>query len=83
MVCRRLGVPRAAYDPFAIERRLTALSKRRGIDFVPAIQALREVSDRGPFHLVPLDAHLNARGHERLAEVLADRLAAELGYPSR
>lgn len=80
VVCRKLGVARAAYDPFAMEERLTALAQRRGIDFLPTIRVFREASERGPFHLIPLDGHLNAAGHELLGELLAERLAAELAH---
>jgi lysophospholipase L1-like esterase len=80
-VCRKLGAPRSAYDPFAMETRLAALAQRRGIDFVPTIQVFREASERGPFHPVPLDAHLNTAGHELLAELLAERVAARLASP--
>src|SRR5262249_4826093 len=81
VVCRRLGLPRDAYDESAMERRLAAMAERRGIDFLAANPAFRASAGRGPFHLVPSDAHLNEAGHALLAEVLADRIAGELAAP--
>lgn len=80
-VCRKLRVSRSAYDPFAMETRLSELAQRRGVDFLPTIRVFREASDRGPFHLLPQDAHLSAAGHALLAEVLAERLAGDLASP--
>jgi len=77
-VCRRLGLPRDAYDASAMERRLAAMAERRGLDFLEANPVFRANAERGPFHFVPEDAHLNPAGHALLAEALADRIAAEV-----
>jgi lysophospholipase L1-like esterase len=82
-VCRNLGVPRSRYDPFAMERRLVALAERRGLEFVPTVQAFRDAAAGGPYHLVPIDAHMNAAGHALLAKLLAERLAGELPAQTR
>jgi lysophospholipase L1-like esterase len=75
-VRERLGVREEAYDPFAIERRLGAVAAEHGIDFVPTVAAFRAVADRGPFHLLPTDPHLNPAGHALLAELLRDAIVA-------
>jgi lysophospholipase L1-like esterase len=77
-VCRSLRVDREEYDPFAIEKRMAALAQRTNIDFLATIEPFRDVPDRGPFHGMPTDPHLNEAGHQLLAEILADRLAAEI-----
>jgi lysophospholipase L1-like esterase len=79
MVCQRLHVPRTAYDPFAMERRESAMAERRGVRFLRTIQTFRDAPQRGPFHPIPIDGHLNEAGHQLLAELLADRLAAPVG----
>jgi hypothetical protein len=38
--------------------------------------AFRAHPERGPFHLIPYDAHLGTGGHDFLAEVLAHELSA-------
>jgi lysophospholipase L1-like esterase len=78
--CRQLGIPRSRYDPHAMERRLVEAAAQSGVDFVPMIEAFRSRQDRGPFHLLPeRDPHLGAAGHELLAELLTDALAARSG----
>jgi lysophospholipase L1-like esterase len=79
MVCRKLRVERDSYDPYAMESRLVAMARRRGLAFLPVIGTFRDVPERGPFHPIPTDGHLNEAGHRLLAEFLADRIAAELG----
>jgi lysophospholipase L1-like esterase len=71
-----LGVPEAAYDPFAIERRMAAVAAERGLDLVRTVAAFRAAASRGPFHLLPYDPHLNREGHALLAELLADAIEA-------
>jgi lysophospholipase L1-like esterase len=83
MIRESFGVPEEAYDAFAVQRHLEATAAERGLAFVPTIQAFRDVESRGPFHLLPVDPHLNAAGHERLAEVLADAIAAPAAAPPR
>jgi lysophospholipase L1-like esterase len=78
-VCRQQDVPRRAYDPFAMQRRLVALAERRHLEFMPTIEAFRRVPERGPFHLLPMDAHMNSTGHALLAELLTERTAQLLG----
>lgn len=77
-VCARVGVPRSAYDPWAVERYTARVARRNGVSFVDALVPFREHPERGPFHLLPYDGHLNANGHRLLAEVLADHLASVL-----
>jgi len=81
-VCAKLEVSREQYDPFTMEKRLAAMAQRRDLEFVPTIQAFRDQPERGPFHLVPVDAHMNRTGHAVLAEVLTERLAADLARPA-
>jgi lysophospholipase L1-like esterase len=80
--CQNLGVLRSDYDPFAMEKRLSAMAARRGITFLPMIESFRAAPERGPFHLLPYDAHLNAAGHAMLAEQLSERLAPLLAQPA-
>jgi lysophospholipase L1-like esterase len=81
-VCKQLQVERKEYDPFTMERRLIEMAQRRNLEFLPLIQAFRDQSGRGPFHLIPMDAHLNPAGHALLAEILSERLAPELAAPA-
>lgn len=74
-ICARLGRPRSAYDPFAVKRRTARVAAENGVEFVQTLEPFREHPERGPFHLLPYDAHLSAQGHRLLAEVLADHLA--------
>ena len=76
-VCGQLHVERTQYDPFTMERRLVALAQARDLEFVAMIQAFRDQSARGPFHLIPVDAHMNLAGHRLVAELLAERLARD------
>ena len=73
--CDRLGVSRAAYDQYAMERRLAQLAAAHDVAFLPVIDAFRAHPESGPFHLLPYDRHLNVRGHQVFAEVLADHLS--------
>jgi hypothetical protein len=82
-ILERLGVPEHAYDPFAIERQMAAVSAQRGVDFVPVVGAFRAAASRGPFHLLPHDRHLNPAGHALLAKLLADAVEARLAHRAR
>lgn len=45
-----------------------------GVEFIPVASAFRAHPERGPFHLIPYDAHLSPAGHELMAEVLEQEL---------
>ena len=77
-VVERFRVPRGAYDPRAVERRVRRAARRAGVPFVPTVQYFAARSQRGPFHLLPHDAHLSPAGHQVLAELLAEELQALL-----
>jgi lysophospholipase L1-like esterase len=77
IVCASLAVPRERYDPYTMERRLTALAAHEEIEFIPLVDEFRSRQQEGPFHLVPGDQHLNTTGHELLARTLAARLLAD------
>ncbi len=71
-----LGPQVLRYDPLAAQRRVEEAAEEVGVEFIPVVPAFREHLERGPFHLIPYDAHLGTGGHELLAEVLADELLA-------
>lgn len=77
-MCRGRGIPRDRYDPFALERRVAAAAAQAGVPFLPLIGEFSARQDRGPFHLLPNDGHLNPAGHQLLAERLAEHLSAQL-----
>jgi len=75
--CVNLGAQRSEYDPHAMERRIAAVAQQQHVEFVPLIDEFRSRQQRGPFHLLPTDAHLSPAGHALLAELLANRIAAQ------
>lgn len=81
---RELGPQVVAYDPLAAQRRVEQAAREVGVEFIPVAPPFREHPERGPFHLIPYDAHLNAAGHQLMAEVLADgMLARGVAAPAR
>jgi lysophospholipase L1-like esterase len=74
--CVNLGAARSQYDPHAMERRIIEVAREQRVEFVPLIDDFRSRQQRGPFHLLPTDAHLSPAGHELLAELLASRIAS-------
>jgi lysophospholipase L1-like esterase len=81
--CEERGWPCERYDRFALERRVAEAAARAGVPFVPLIAEFAERQERGPFHLLPRDGHLNAAGHQLLAERLAEHLSARLAAMRR
>jgi lysophospholipase L1-like esterase len=75
---KRFGVPEGTYDPYAIEQRLAAIAEERGVSFLPTVDAFRAAADRGPFHFLPTDPHLNRAGHALLAEILSETVETSL-----
>lgn len=75
-VRQELGAQVLRYDPLAVQRRVESTARGVGVEFLPVAARFREQTARGPFHLVPHDAHLNPAGHDLLAEVLADEILA-------
>lgn len=73
---QELGPRVIRYDPLAAQRRVQEAAQEVGVEFLPVAPAFREHPERGPFHLIPYDAHLGPAGHQFLAEVLADELLA-------
>jgi hypothetical protein len=71
-VCEHARIQRSAYDPFAVQRRSARVAAENGVTFIEVLGPFRAHPERGPFHLLPYDGHLNANGHRLLAEVLAD-----------
>jgi lysophospholipase L1-like esterase len=76
--CKAHGWPRDRYDRFALERHVAASAQAAGVRFIPLIEEFSERQDRGPFHLLPYDGHLNTAGHELMAERLADHLSSQI-----
>ena len=74
--CANLGATRSQYDPHAMERRIADAAAQQRVEFVPLIDEFRSRQQRGPFHLLPTDAHLSPAGHALLAELLASEIAA-------
>jgi hypothetical protein len=72
----QLGPEYPRYDPLAAQHRVEQAAREVGDEFIPVAPPFREHPERGPFHLIPYDAHLNAAGHQLLAEVLADEILA-------
>jgi hypothetical protein len=64
------------YDPLAAQHRVEQAARGQGVEFLAVAPAFRSHPERGPFHLVPHDAHLGVAGHEFLAEVLEQELLA-------
>ena len=77
-ICQQHQWPRKSYDPFAIEKRIRALSDRAMVPYLPLIARFAGHPERGPFHLLPFDGHFSAAGNQFLAEQLADYLAQRL-----
>jgi len=73
---QQLGPQILRYEPLAVQRRAELAAREVGVEFVPVAPRFREQTPRGPFHLIPYDGHLNAAGHQLLAEVLADEILA-------
>ena len=71
---QELGPQILRYEPLAVQRRAELAAREVGVEFIPVAPRFREQTARGPFHLIPYDGHLNAAGHQLLAEVLADAL---------
>ena len=74
--CANLGATRSQYEPHAMERRIAETAAQQRVDFAPLIDAFRGRQERGPFHLLPTDAHLSPAGHALLAESLASLVSA-------
>lgn len=77
-MCEARGISPDRYDRFTLERRVAAAAASAGVPFLPLIGDFSQHQERGPFHLLPHDGHLNAAGHELLAERLADHLSEQL-----
>jgi lysophospholipase L1-like esterase len=77
-----LGHPRAVYDRYVYERRIGEVARALGITFVPSIDYFRERQERGPFHLLPFDAHLSPAGHALMAELLAREIRTVTAPPA-
>jgi lysophospholipase L1-like esterase len=73
---RELGPPDLRYDPLAAQQRAEQAAREVGVDFVRVAPPFLDHPERGPFHLIPHDAHLNASGHELMAEALEHALKA-------
>jgi lysophospholipase L1-like esterase len=66
------GLKPENYDRYAIERKLIEAGKECSVSFIPTIDYFLANSKRGPFHLIPYDAHCNAAGYQVTAEAIAD-----------
>jgi lysophospholipase L1-like esterase len=81
---RELGPNAVAYDPLAAQNRVERAAHDVEVEFIPVALPFRKHPERGPYHLIPYDAHLNATGNEMMAEVLADEIVARGGVaPAR
>lgn len=59
-----------------LEIGLTDAARACGVSFCPTIEALRQARSRGPFYLLPRDAHCNGAGYKQIAACLDDLLRA-------
>ena len=82
-MCEARGWPRDRYDRFALERRVAEAAEQADVPFLPLIAEFSGRQERGPFHLLPRDGHLNAAGHQVLAERLVDHLSDQLAAMQR
>jgi hypothetical protein len=73
---QELGASVLRYDPLAVQNRVEGAARDAGVDFIAVAPLFRARPERGPFHLVPFDAHLGPAGHALLAEVLDEALVA-------
>jgi hypothetical protein len=81
---QQFGATVLGYDALAAQHRVERTAQADGIDFIETAPRFQQHGERGPFHLLPYDAHLNAAGHRLLAEVLADELLARgIAAPAR
>ncbi len=71
---RARGVGAGSYDRHALEKRLAGVAAGAGIAFVPMIDEFLARKGEGPFHLLPLDPHCNARGYDVTAERLVEAI---------
>jgi len=76
VIRQQLGPNVLRYDALAAQRHVERTAREAGVDYLPVAPRFLEHDERGPFHLIPYDAHLNPAGHQLLAEVLADELLA-------
>jgi lysophospholipase L1-like esterase len=67
------GVPPGT-DPWAFGRRVSQIAAAHGIPLLDSLEAFARVPHPEKLFYA-VDGHLNAEGHEILAEALADRLA--------
>jgi lysophospholipase L1-like esterase len=73
---QQLGPEVVRYDPLAAQHHVEKAAREAGVEFLAVAPAFRDHPERGPFHLIPYDAHLSPAGHEFLAEVLAQELTS-------
>jgi lysophospholipase L1-like esterase len=71
---QQLGPEVVRYDPLAAQHRTEQAAREVGVEFLPTAPPFRARPERGPFHLVPYDAHLGPAGHQMMAEVLEQEL---------
>ena len=73
----QLAIYEEVPDPDTIAYHLSALCASNGVRFVDAAPALAERAGAGELVYLPFDTHLSPRGHEVVADVVAQALAGE------
>jgi hypothetical protein len=66
----------AGIDPYAINRRLSEISSRHGVEFISALDGLQGVSEPSRFFTVE-DGHLNAAGHAMISDAVVEQLTKQ------
>jgi hypothetical protein len=78
-----LGLKPEQYDRYALEKRLHAVAAEAEIDYCPLIEYFARRQYRGPFHLLPREAHCNPAGYELTAEALAAHMTTHGYFPEQ
>ena len=59
---QQLGPQVVRYDPLAAQSRVEQAAREVAVEFLPVAPPFRAHPERGPFHLIPYDAHLGRPG---------------------
>lgn len=76
---RRLRLKPGDYDRYAVEKQVKRVTQQEGIAFCPLIDLFLANQSRGPFHLLPRDAHSGPAGYQFIAEGLSRFLLESRG----
>lgn len=73
----REAIGQTEVDYFSVENKLAEIAERDSFDFIGMVQKFLDEKERGPFHLLPNDAHCNGMGYRLQAEQISSYVLKE------